>query len=190
MARVVPKRGENADERRLWFERVYGLHYATIFGYLRARVSDASQVDDLAQEVFLRCYAARDRFDPTRGVDAKAWLRGIARNVLWEHIRRIKRRKEVQWTELCMELDELTGDSDDGDDRLDWLPGCLTQLGESASFAIRSHYMSGMKINDISDKMGRTLGSVKVLMVRARQSLRRCIQSKLKQDQQPGGVQE
>lgn len=173
------------DEQRAWFEDVYQKHYALVYGFLRARLLDPNDTDDLCQEVFLRCYETRDRFDPSRSEDARSWLHGIGRNVLYEHMRRIKRRKEIYWIELTLELDDLVGLDELEDDRLQQLPICMEQLGESASQAIRAHYMRGMKLKDIADQTGRTLGAIKVLMVRARQALFRCIQQRLKQKKQP-----
>jgi hypothetical protein len=40
--------------------------------------------------------------------------------------------------------------------------------------------MGGMKVQDIANRLSRTLGATKVLMVRARQALKRCIKSHLR----------
>ena len=39
--------------------------------------------------------------------------------------------------------------------------------------------MDGQKLQEIADRLDKTLGAVKVLMVRARQALKHCIQSHL-----------
>jgi len=178
------------EDKRFWFEKVYADNHGMIFGYLRARVLDYADADDLAQEVFLRFYAGLERYDPTRNPDAKPWLRGISRNVLREHIRRIKRRKEVGWTELCLELDELIGSDLAEDDRLGLLPACIRDLGDSARHAIDAHYMQGKKLKVIAQEMDRTLGAVKVLMVRSRQALRKCVEAQIAKAKaaQPAGA--
>lgn len=168
-----------AEEKRFWFEKVYAENHGMIFGFLRARVLDYADADDLAQEVFLRFYAGLERYDPARNPNAKPWLRGISRNVLREHIRKKTRRKEVGWTELCLELDELIGSDLGEDDRLGLLPNCIKSLGDSAKHAIRAHYMQGKKLKVIAQEMDRTLGAVKVLMVRSRQALRKCVEAEI-----------
>lgn len=166
-------------DKKRWFEQVYTDHHRVVFGFLRARVLDHADADDLTQEVFLRFYSGLGRYDPTRNPDARPWLRGISRNVLREHIRKIKRRKETGWTELCLELDDLIGGAIDEDDRLNLLPTCINQLGDSARHAIRAHYMQGKKLKVIAQEMDRTVGAVKVLMVRSRQALRKCVEAEL-----------
>ncbi|MFN3149915.1 RNA polymerase sigma factor [Bremerella sp.] len=148
-----------------------------VFGYLRSRMVDPTDADDLCQEVFLRCLAGKVRF---RGdVPVRPWLLGVARNVLREHIRRNKRRKEVEWTELCLELDTLTED-ESSDYRVvhGWLHSCIETLGSSAHEALKMHYFSRLKMAQIAEKMRRSEGAVKLLVFRARQALKECVTRK------------
>ena len=148
-----------------------------VFGYLRSRMVDPTDADDLCQEVFLRCLAGKVRF---RGdVPVRPWLLGVARNVLREHIRRNKRRKEVEWTELCLELDSLTED-DSSDYRIvhAWLHSCIDTLGSSAHDALKMHYFARLKMAQIAEKMRRSEGAVKLLVFRARQALKDCVTRK------------
>jgi len=105
---------------------------------------------------------------------------GIARNVLREFVRRVKRRKEVAWAELCLELEDTVEADNPYEDILPLLPVCTMQLTESAREALNLRYMAGLKLQEISQRMDNSLGAIKVLMHRARQSLRRCIQKNLR----------
>lgn len=166
---------QNGD--RAAFGEIIAGHQAAVFGYLRARLLQPSDAEDLTQEVFLRCYSAATRFDPNALV--RPWLLGIARNLLREHARRIKRRKEVAWTELCLELDEMVS-SDDTlyGDMLSHLPGCLSSLGESARQAIELRYNAHLRLAEIGEKLRRSEGAAKLLMFRARQALKNCLDRK------------
>jgi len=146
----------------------------TVYGYLRARVRQVGDAEDMTQEVFLRCYAARARFDEAALV--KPWLLGIARNLLREHARRNRRRHEVSWTELCLEL-ETTSPPDFAatTDHEIWLPDCLAELGPSAREAIEWHYRMERRLTEIAATQHRSEGAVKLLLHRARQALRDCL---------------
>src|SRR3954468_17703030 len=103
-------------------------HQRTVFGFLRARLTEAADGEDLCQEVFLRCYLGREKLE--RATTVGAWLTGIARNILREHVRKMSRRREVAWTELCLELDQLTHAHEGHEhDALRFLPKCLDALG-------------------------------------------------------------
>jgi RNA polymerase sigma-70 factor, ECF subfamily len=163
---------------RAAFEQVIRDHQHAIHAYLRSRVLRTEDADDLCQEVFLRFYLARARFD--EGQMVRPWLLGIARNLLREHARQHRRRKEVAWTELCLELEDLMVHHESvGEDALRGLPECLESLGESARDAIRMHYARNLKLAEIGEKLRRSEGAVKLLVFRARQALRRCLERKL-----------
>jgi RNA polymerase sigma-70 factor (ECF subfamily) len=152
-------------------ERYQGL----VFGYLRARLLQASDAEDLTQEVFLRSYGARARFDSSAMVGP--WLIGIARNLLHEHARKKKRRREVAWTEICLELEEQSGaQSDRYEELLARLPGCLDSLGPSARQAIDLKYNGKLRLAEIGARLKRTEAAAKLLMFRARQALKNCLE--------------
>jgi RNA polymerase sigma-70 factor (ECF subfamily) len=164
---------------RTAFAQLIAAHQGLVFGYLRARLLQPTDAEDLTQEVFLRCYTARERFAP--GARLRPWLLGIARNLLRERARKLKRRKEVAWTELCLEIDALATVDDDADgDSLTNLPGCLESLGDSARQAIEMRYCSQLRLSQIGEKLRRSEGAAKLLMFRARQALRNCLDRKVK----------
>ena len=167
---------------RAAFEQVVAEHQAAIHAFLRARLFQATDADDLAQEVFLRFYIARARFDTAQMI--RPWLLGIARNLLREHARKTRRHRETAWTELCLELEELLPATEGlYDDALGYLSGCLEELGESARDALHQHYGHSRKLAEIGQRLKRREGAVKLLIFRARQALKRCLAHKLG----PGG---
>jgi RNA polymerase sigma-70 factor (ECF subfamily) len=112
---------------------------------------------------------------------------GIARNLLREHARRLRRRKEVAWTELCLELDEMvSSDENVYGDMLEFLPGCLNSLGESARQAIELRYSMHLRLSEVGEKLHRSEGAAKLLMFRARQALKNCLDRKFEVDAHDG----
>ena len=170
------RRGDRAA-----FALVIERNQRSVYGYLRARLQQANDADDMMQEVFLRFYLSQARFDSTALI--RPWLLGIARNLLREHVRDVKRRKEVAWTELCLELESvLPPDAlwTDADDIIRHLPECLEELGPSARQAVDLHYRSQRKLSEIGRELHRSEGAVKLLMHRARQALKDCLQLRTK----------
>jgi RNA polymerase sigma-70 factor (ECF subfamily) len=163
------------------FEILVRSHQAAVHGFLRARTLQKADVDDLAQEVFLRTYLTCRRFQADARL--RPWILGIARNVLREYVRSARRRREVAWTELCLELDELVGSSEEPENgALDHLPTCLDALGPNARQALDLHYGVRMDLVAIGQRLHRSEGAVKLLLFRARQALRQCIAEKLSRD--------
>lgn len=163
---------------RTAFEQIVARHQGAIYGYLRSRLLEPADAEDLCQEVFLRSYVGQARFDSS--VLIRPWLIGIARNLLREHVRKVRRRKEVAWTELCLQLEEMVGTEDARyDDFIFHLPTCLASLGQSARQALEFRYQAKLRLAEIGERLHRSEGAVKLLMFRSRQALKHCLDSKL-----------
>lgn len=161
------------------FAQVVRQHQGAVYAYLRARLLEPADAEDLCQEVFLRCYAGRAGL--SRAVAMGPWLVGIGRNVLREHVRRMQRRKEIAWTELCLEMEALVETVEsDREDALAFLPGCLDSLGKSAREALDLHYHANLKLAEIGERLHRSVGAVKLLMYRARQALKQCLDLRMR----------
>jgi RNA polymerase sigma-70 factor (ECF subfamily) len=66
------------------FVRLFWRHGPAVHSYLSRRAGP-QQADDLLEEVWVRAFRSRDRYDDRSA--ALAWLYGIARNVLLGHFR-------------------------------------------------------------------------------------------------------
>ncbi|HTN75617.1 MAG TPA: RNA polymerase sigma factor [Pirellulaceae bacterium] len=159
------------------FSTIVQQHQGAVYGYFCARLIESTDAEDLCQEVFLRCYLGREKFQ--RAIAVRPWLLGIARNLIREHVRRKHRRREVAWTELCLEIETLGAGDDQHDEVLSHLPLCLESLGKSAREALQLRYHARMKLQEIGKKLCRSEGAVKLLMFRARQALKNCLDRKL-----------
>lgn len=180
--RALVASAQRGDHRA--FATLIELYQNTVYGFLRARLIESADAEDLCQEVFLRCYVGREKL--SRAAAVGPWLIGIARNLLREHVRRVHRRKEVAWTELCLEIDALAlahghaAHDHRHDDALHHLPACLDSLGQSAREAIDLRYKGELRMAEIGVKLRRSEGAVKLLVHRARAALRNCLDGKLK----------
>lgn len=173
---AAAQRGDHAA-----FTAIIERHARLVHGYLRARLARLADADDLGQEVFLRVYTAKAVPREGVGVAMRPWLIGIARNVLREHARATRRRRETAWTELCLDIEDLAGSGprDDGtfDDVMGQLPRCLETLGPSARQALDLYYHDDLRMQDIATRFKRSEGAVKLLVHRARQAVKRCLES-------------
>ncbi len=75
-------------------ERYQRLVFNIIYHYVGRR----NEVEDLAQEVFLKVFRALDTFDPTRPL--KAWIARITANTCLDEIRKAPKRKVWSFADL------------------------------------------------------------------------------------------
>jgi RNA polymerase sigma-70 factor (ECF subfamily) len=172
---AAAQRGDHAA-----FTAIIDRHARLVHGYLRARLARPADADDLGQEVFLRVYTAKAVPREGAGVAMRPWLIGIARNVLREHARATRRRRETAWAELCLDIEDLAGAGEHDGGAFDDVmgkPRCLEALGPSARQAIDLYYHEDLRMQEIATRFKRSEGAVKLLVHRARQAVRRCLES-------------
>lgn len=164
------------------FTTLVTLHQARVRGYLARWVRDPSQVDDLAQEVFIAAFKGLTGYagDAPFG----AWLAGIARNQALVHLRGERRRHQRQGDLLAEAVEgwrvrSLESDSERLAERLDEvtaLRGCLDGLTPAQRDLIDEHYLAGRSCADIARDRDLGQSAVRMSLLRVRQTLRVCLE--------------
>ncbi len=76
------------------FAALYGAYRQEVLGFVRSRVHDAHLAEDLTSDTFVRALGAIGRYSPG-GADIGAWFCAIARNLVIDHYRSSRVRREV-----------------------------------------------------------------------------------------------
>jgi RNA polymerase sigma factor (sigma-70 family) len=145
---------------------VYSALGPMVLGYLR-RFVPRDDAEDVLQRVFYEVWRNRDRYDPTRSLEA--WVLGIARKRAIDRLRR--RHANVVPIE---ELRDIAGD--DGRElaeryaRASEVRGALERLPREQREVLTLAYFGDLTQTEIADRLGVPLGTVKA---RAFRGLRR-----------------
>jgi RNA polymerase sigma-70 factor, ECF subfamily len=148
---------------------------------------DPSASEEIAQETFrvaLSTSPPPESPNPGHAVEAAAWLRGIARNLARNHIRK-KRRKWVLFSSGILELAEAhfiasgAGDDEVWESRKLALATCMGKLGEPDRNLIRRRYEQGEHVSAMAVPLGMEANSVSKRLERIRKALRDCINNAL-----------
>ena len=102
-----PQTGDAEDERQRQFETVYTANFGLILGYVLRRTRNGDDAADVVAETFLTAWRRFDEVPP--GERARLWLYGVARRVLANHHRGVRRRSELS-DRLRAELSEVHRD--------------------------------------------------------------------------------
>jgi RNA polymerase sigma factor (sigma-70 family) len=136
---------------------VYAALGPMVLGYLR-RFVPGDEADDVLQRVVYEVWRSRDRYDPTRSLEA--WVLGIARKRAIDQLRR--RHANVVPIE---ELRDIAGD--DGRElaeryaRANEVRGALERLPREQREALTLAYFGDLSQTEIADRLGVPLGTVK-----------------------------
>ncbi len=140
---------------------------------------DQAASEDLMQQVFLNVYTHLSSFDPDR--DFGAWLRSIARNEVRKELRRRSRyaqRLEHYRAWYERQLAETPAAESRAGALRTALDHCREGLGPRAREALELRYEQALNAPAIASRLQRSAAAVRQLLVRARQALRRCIETR------------
>ena len=134
---------DRLSEQRLDLESIWAEVGASMDRFVRRRVNDPHQADDVVAEVMLRIHQHLGSLDDRERLTA--WVFRIARNAITDHYRRSARRREVP----AAELEPLTDPSadawlDDQDATLAELASCIRPLVE----ALPRDYRRALELTD------------------------------------------
>lgn len=153
-------------------------HQESVWRTVSFVLADRALAEDLVQQAFVDAYRKLGGFRD--GGDFGAWVRGIARNLVRQELRR--RGREERRLDVYREHLEAREDGEADARELELhaaLARCRDQLPEDSRTALAMRYERGLDFSEIAEEMGRTLGGARQLLQRVRGNLRRCIEQRL-----------
>lgn len=154
--------------------QLVGEHERLVRAYLKSMGCPAERVEDLAQETFLRLFTRP--FQERGAAGLRGYLCRVARNLFLNSLRADAAAPDL--TEVDRAWSEFDP-TDAGSAYLDALHDCLELLPPRARKALRLRYGSNTSRAAIAAGMRLSLGGVKSLILRSKETLRVCIQRKL-----------
>ena len=140
-------------------------HEAALRGWLRRRIGNGADAEDLLQEVFIKAMRQGERFCAI--VDARAWLFEVARNALADRLRLARDTVELR-EDLSAETEEAAA----VDSLAACLPRVLTELNPEDREAITLCDLEGLPQEEYARRKGLSLPGAKSRVQRARKRLR------------------
>jgi len=155
------------------FDALYARYGGIVFGRMRRGTGSLSDARDLAQQVFLQLHRARR--DYREGQPLRPWLMTIARNVLRDHLRRLRRRLP-----MLPLVEEPAADAPGGDrvEIRELVHDALARLAPDLRVVVRSYWLEHRSHAWIARELGISRGAVKVRAHRAYRALRRILLAK------------
>lgn len=159
------------------FEELVKRHQAAVRGFLAARLSQKEEAEDLAQEVFLTAFRRRGTFSGE--VKIEAWFRGIARNLLMNHVRKFRPKPIGGSEELQLILDAGMENEEGEGELVQALRECVGELGGPSRDLVTERYLEGTSVKELEAKTGRGYSALTMQLHRIRTSLAGCIEEKM-----------
>lgn len=163
------------------FRELVERHQNAVIGTVAKMLGNASESEDIAQQVFLRIWRNAKRYRP----DAKftTYLYTITRNLVFNETRRKSRKKEVSSDEREEHSNQLVEASPDRQPDAELLQAelqdavdkAIAGLPEAQRMAVVLRRYEQLSYEEIADVLGLSVSAVKSLLFRARTSLREAL---------------
>ncbi len=159
------------------FAEFYRLTSSRIHGVIARMLHDASEAEDVLQEVYTSAWRRADSYDPARA-GAMTWLVTLARN------RAIDRLRQHREAALDDDAAQALPDEDtpspaalaEASQERRRLQGCLDQLGAPQRSAVRDAFFSGATYAELAERLDVPLGTMKSWIRRSLMQLKLCLE--------------
>src|SRR5436853_6109034 len=167
-----------ADGNTTAFEKLVERHQALVAGTVARMLSSNSDVEDIAQQVFVRVWKSAGRYVPR--AKFTTWLLKITRNLVFNELRRSKRHAHIPiQTEPSAEeipLKDETNPSPDASlletELRQAIEQAITELPESQRMALILRRYEELSYEQIGEILDLSVPAVKSVLFRARTELR------------------
>lgn len=159
------------------FSQLYSLYFARVYRYVRLRVGNQPDAEDLTSMVFLRAWNAIDHFAPKHEASFAGWLFKLAHSLVVDRYRRAHDTTSLD--------DELSRDEDTPhsttEAELEWrltiaeLHQALKALTDEQREVVVLRFVEGLSAREVGDIMGKQEGTVRGMQFRAILALRRAL---------------
>ncbi len=177
-ARLSELLGRVASHDQGALEGVYALTSGKLMGICLRILGDRAEAEDALQEVYISVWRRAASFDAARSSPI-TWLATLARNRAIDRLRSRKRMSDAQPIEAAHAVADggpsalATLESKEDGQRL---AGCLGELEERASAAIREAFFGGLSYPELAAAAGVPLGTVKSWIRRGMIKLKDCLE--------------
>src|SRR4051812_12481112 len=154
------------------FRTLFNRHAAVLYRLARRRLSSDADARDVVQQTLLQMHRARNDF--RRGSRLRPWLFTIAMNLVREHYRRQRRRRE-QSLENTADVREPVLEPEDSDgarERSARVRAALATLPNNQREVIELHWFENSPYEEIAQIVGASVAAVRVRAHRGYERLR------------------
>jgi len=163
------------------FARLVKEHQVSLRVFVRSLGVEPDWVDDLAQDAFVVACREMGSYDPER--DFGKWLRGIARNLVRNELRKQGRHRRILNEGLSQHLLEFSEQEEEqfGAGDVSALRDCVEQLPNRSRELVRSRYYEGWNATVLADKFEMKAATIRQTLLRIRRQLYQCINQRMKE---------
>ncbi len=148
------------------FGDLYERHLPVLFRYIRCRIPDSREAEDLTEAVFLRVWESLSTFQAGR-ISFRSWLFRLARNLLIDRYRTRKEEHPLAGIPVPADRASLPEDRVIAQQQRDRILEALAALKREYQDVLALRFLAGLPHQEVANVMGKSEAAVRVLQHRA-----------------------
>lgn len=159
------------------FESLYRATSSKLFGVCLRVLPDRQEAEDVLQDVFVTIWRKASQFDASRASPI-TWLAMIARNRAIDRLRAApasQRHAPIEFADSVADQGPTPIQGAEAADDASRLGTCLDQLEPKRRTLIRTAFFEGATYEELAERIGSPIGSVKSWIRRGLLQLRACL---------------
>jgi RNA polymerase sigma-70 factor, ECF subfamily len=166
------------------FNQVVLAYRKRILGTISRLIGRPEDVEDVAQEVFVRLYYSLDQLRTAEVFEP--WLYRLTVNASYDYLRRVKRRSESRMADLSeqqvMMADSLAGGRQEDEERQkgktrEFMDALFRHVSEEDRLLLTLKEVEGLSLKELEQIYGAKENALKVRLFRARQRVLKAYES-------------
>ena len=159
------------------FDDIYAEFHTRVLSYVRARVHDEHEAEDITSDVFVKVMQSYEQYNSEKAM-LSTWIYTIAANTIRDHFRRLSVRSRHSYDMEEETLEALAYEEDsclDGlfrEETLNLLADALQTLTERERIIVIMHYYKNISHKEIADRLALSHANVRFINHRALEKIR------------------
>ena len=149
---------------------IYAQYRDKVFGFVRSKIYNQTEVEDIVQTVFLKVYSNLDKYDETKA-SLSTWIYTITRNTVYDYLKEKRDHPVLELFDNTVYSAEEPDDSLLNNETLEELACALEKLPQDQRDIIILVYYKNLDRRKVAEMLGMTYGQVRYLHDKAMKRL-------------------
>lgn len=151
-------------------EFIYTQYRDKVFGFVRSKIFNQTEAEDIVQTVFLKVYSNLDQYDETKA-SLSTWIYTITRNTVYDYLKEMRDHPVLELIDNTVDSAEEPDDSLLNKEELEELACALEKLPQNQRDIIILLYYKNLDRRKVAEMFGITYGQLRYLHDKAMKRL-------------------
>lgn len=161
------------------FGFIYTQYRDKVFGFVRSRIFNRTEAEDVVQTVFQKVYSNLYKYDETKA-SLSTWIYTITRNTVYDYLKEKRDHPTLELTDNTVDSAEEPDDSLLNKEALEELACALEKLPQNQQDIIILLYYKNLDRKKVAEIFGMTYGQLRYLHDKAINRLGELLHKKIK----------